>query len=570
MSFPVDFEALVLDEPSLLDQPAFTRVPLYFGDFSMLDKYFELVRREWEQSSAYRNLVECLERDILASPMVLINDAFCWSLGSMEMEVRESRIKLCRALDTMAGMSIFEKRQDPPLQFPPVLESMSLARPLYRLTVFETVLTYLRKKFDIRQTFVHGGHLTAADIGFLQRRGYSVTLHGDIMEAVRSDGNRCNLDALRNITSSTFLYIPSAMNNSLGIARAICEHRPSLCLTQDMFIEVPFLPVSRPINGKIAALISTLQFHCPTSSSNDFSEAFSSYVESHYFRKVPNLEIGAGSSYGFMMPIRYRNGNMLLDHKRLLKGLKSFIEFTETLRRAKTEQVQKTNKDRLLTPCTKTTINEETCALLEQTYEVVESAWEASLEHYKFVKTLEQRVSSLPSFGAKQAVFFGLESMEGCQPSLTSDFVKDLAIAGTTLDIKEDSVALPTHSNIPRNPSLHRLAVFKTIVQILRGRCPTLKVDIQCGSLTRTDREFLKRDYEFSRYIVDRGLPSSAVANVTFLYAPPYKVYDIAPRAITSLCSDSPPKLYLGPNLFDRQPWLLVSIADYASRFPRY
>lgn len=109
-----------------------------------------------------------------------------------------------------------------------ILEIAFSNRSLFQLILFETALLILEEKFKLPQVCFQDPRFSQADVDFLEGRGHEVLPYS---KPGNGEGLMCDLQMLKRVSKSTFLYAPYLNYNPL--AEIIGVGRPGLILSCD-------------------------------------------------------------------------------------------------------------------------------------------------------------------------------------------------------------------------------------------------------------------------------------------------------------------------------------------------
>ncbi|MCJ1312852.1 hypothetical protein MMC25_006528 [Agyrium rufum] len=183
-----------------------------------LDRYIvnmDYVQYLWKDSPERALLIAFVERTILLSPDIQIDNALCISLGTL-------------------GDRLWEPYHGSPM-WAFIGKFWADNFSFHQLAVFETVLDTLKKKFDINKVAFQDMSFGDADVAFLQQRGHTVIPYPAraIAEADFEHGRHLDSRIGQQFSSSTFLFCPYLANKV--IIEAVVALKPSLYLGTDFY-----------------------------------------------------------------------------------------------------------------------------------------------------------------------------------------------------------------------------------------------------------------------------------------------------------------------------------------------
>lgn len=205
-------------------------------DAFIADQYAAIAEK-WD-NSLQKHALRSVIRSKLLSSTIQIESAVCLGLGSFENSKLEALSAICREkefIDVPIPDSWDDEiSSEDDLDVGDIEMNYEFQKvrnqSLYQLIIFETVLEYLRDKFELLQshTYFQDPTFSQSDVHFLETRGYTVLPYPKKSDTKRTP---CDPTMLKYITSSTFFFAP--LLDIPVVIEAISTGKPSLILSGD-------------------------------------------------------------------------------------------------------------------------------------------------------------------------------------------------------------------------------------------------------------------------------------------------------------------------------------------------
>jgi hypothetical protein len=185
---------------------------------------FAALSKKWNNSLQKQNLVTLIRKNLLASETLYIDNTMCLGLGCMnDIEFLGSaymRTNLTALPNSEVTSHTAKSKR--------VLKIALSNHSLFQLILFETALAILGEKFKLPQVCFQDPAFSQVDVDFLEGRGHEVLPYS---KPGNGGGWMCDLQMLKRIANSTFLYAPYL--NYDPLAEVIGIGRPGLILSCD-------------------------------------------------------------------------------------------------------------------------------------------------------------------------------------------------------------------------------------------------------------------------------------------------------------------------------------------------